>query len=238
MTIIAGALLAAGCQAAPGPVSTTTKHGVAELPAQEIAALAVTGLTHNYPMRLNGRMVGENGQQILTLDVVRNFSDGKGTVQLGGFTVQLLRVGGHDYAKADEQFWISHGPPALRAPASAALADAKWVKGNLYDEELPVGVFLDLHDNVWEAIVNDKSFAKGGLSVVNGVPTVAITSASIGTVYVATEGEPNVIRVESPDGSVIDYSEHGNAVAIAEPLADAVVDIEDVKSAGAVPSLG
>ncbi len=242
MIVMAGALVAAGCQSPAGrseatstpsgPVSTSAENGIADLPAEQIAAAAVTGLTHNYPMRLHGRMVGDDGKQILTLDIVRNFADGKGAVQFDGFTVELLRIGGHDYVKADAQFWTSYGPPGLRASAAAARADAKWVRANLYSSELPVGVFLDLHEKVWEGLVNDKAITKGGRSIVNGVPTIAIKSENVGTVYVATQGEPNVIRVESPDGSTLDYSEHSKAVVIEEPPTDKIVDLEAAKGAG------
>jgi hypothetical protein len=178
-------------------------------------------------------VLGANGEQVLTFDIVRKFSDGRGTVQFDGHTLEIVRLGGHDYAKTNVKSWISHGPSPLNNPSAAARADGKWVRANLYSAELPVGKFLDIHETLWEALVNDTKFVKGQRGVVNGVPTTAFTSGNVGTVYVATQGKPNMIRVESPDGSsVVDYSEYGNAVVIEEPPADQIVDLEAVKGTG------
>jgi len=241
--IVAVVFLAAGCHnpagsieptsTGSGPASTGADNGIADLPVEQIAEAAVRGLTHNYPMRLKGKVLGANGEQVLTFDIVRKFSDGRGTVLVEGHTLELVRLGGHDYAKTDAKSWIARGPSALKNPSAAARADGKWVRGNLYSAQLPVGKFLDLHENVWEGLVNDTAFGKGQRRVVNGVPTIAFTSGNVGTVYVATQGEPNVIRVESPAGTtIVDYSEYGNAVVIEEPPADQIIDLESLSSTG------
>ena len=55
-----------------------------------------------------------------------------------------------------------------------------------------------------------------------------IEATDVGTVHVATQGEPNVIRVESEDGDILDYSEHGKPADIKEPPAEEVIDLADV----------
>lgn len=78
-------------------------------------------------------------------------------------------------------------------------------------------------------LVQIEDFAKGDRAVVDGVPTIALTSAELGdTLYVATVGEPNPVRLELPGGIVVSYSEHGQPVVIEEPPADEVVDLVTV----------
>jgi hypothetical protein len=246
--IIAVAFAIAGCQT-PRPPATTppattppattppasatssSDNGIADEPAEQIAVVAVRGMTSKYPMRIRVTVMDDHGQPALTFDVVRDFTDGRGTVQIGGHTLQIVRRNGHDYAKADAGFWRTYGPPNLRDPDRVAKIEGKWVRGNLYSSGLPVGRFLDFHDDLWEALVNGKQFAKGDRVVINGVPSIAVTSNYIGTVYVATEGEPNVVRVLADNGTFFDYSEYGKPVVIDEPPADQTVDLDTVTGA-------
>ncbi|WP_433046040.1 hypothetical protein [Dactylosporangium sp. CS-033363] len=229
--IVAIVFLVAGCQipansGKPLAADSGADNGIADLPAERIAEAAVSSLTHNYPMRIKGRFADDSGAAVLTFDMVRNFSDGRGTVQVDGYSLEIIRLRGHDYAKADAAFWIARGPAELQHSDAAARVGGKWVRGELYSSKLPVGRFLDFHDNLWEALANDTTFTKGERTVVNGVPAIACASGNAGTIYVATQGAPNVIRTESPDGrAVIDYSEYGAPVTIEEPPADQVVDL-------------
>ena len=74
-------------------------------------------------------------------------------------------------------------------------------------------------------MADTKDFAKGDRLVVDGVPTIAITSADLGTLHVATVGEPNLVRVVTPADVLVVYSEYGQPVVIEGPPADEVVDL-------------
>jgi hypothetical protein len=227
---------ATGCQARTGsgeptstpsapPVTTAADNGLTDASAQDIAAAAVRAMTHNYPMRLQGQVTTRSGKHV-TFDVVRDFADGQGTATVEGQSVEIIRLEGHDYAKAGTAFWMLGGPSTPERQAAAARRDGKWMRGPLYTPALPVGTYLDIHDNLWESIINDPQITKGQPTVINGVPTIAIDSSYVGTVFVTTMGEPNVVRIQAPEGSTIDYSTHGVPVAIEAPPADQIVDLE------------
>src|SRR5262249_3362923 len=139
-----------------GSVVTGAENGVAGLSAEKIAETAVRSLTHNYPMRMKGTMVDDNGRPVVTFDIVReNLEDAQGTVLVKGKTLEIIRVGGHDYAKADADVWIAHGSSVLSSPAAAARVSGKWVRAEMYSGELPVDRFVSIHDDLWEALAND-----------------------------------------------------------------------------------
>ncbi|MGE5830920.1 MAG: hypothetical protein ACM30G_21530 [Micromonosporaceae bacterium] len=228
-------VFAGGCSARSGsreptstpsaPAATTAaSNGLIDASANDIATAAVRAMTSNYPMRLQGQLTTRSGKHV-TFDVVRDFAEGKGTVTVEGQSVEIIRLEGHDYAKAGTAFWMLGGPSTSERQAWAAQRDGKWMRGPLYTPALPVGDYLDIHDNLWEAIINDPQITKGQPVVINGVLTIAINSSYVGTVFVTTTGEPNVIRIQVPEGT-IDYSGHGVPVTIEAPPATQIVDLE------------
>jgi hypothetical protein len=207
------------------PVTTGPPNGLADASAQEIASAAVSAMTHNYPMRFQGRVRTRSGADV-SFDIVRDFADGKGTVTVNGETAELIRLDGDDYTKAGAAFWMLGGPSTPERQAEATRRNATWVRGPLYTPALPVGQYLDLHDNLGEGIINDPQITEGQPTVVDGVPVVTFTSSYVGTVYVTSTGTPNVIRIQSPDGDRIDYSGHGQPVTIEAPSAGDMIDLE------------
>ena len=76
----------------------------------------------------------------------------------------------------------------------------------------------------------------GGTAIINGIPTVVVTPITpglsplpIGTIYVATVGEPHVIRwVSAGDVGSLDFSDYMESVVIDAPPVDMVIDLNDL----------
>jgi hypothetical protein len=88
--------------------------------------------------------------------------------------------------------------------------------------------FLDIPQLVQQELTEADGLTSGGRQLVNGVPTVVIVSADLGTIYIATQGPPDVVRVVSPGGSstgVWDFSASPVRLTISAPPADRVVDL-------------
>lgn len=260
LTVAAVAVALVGCQASgagPAPPSSpTTSHptasnptasnptasagvardnGIAKLSATEIAKRVTRAINKNSTVHVKGAVSGDG--QTVTFDVNnRNLVDGRCTLTANGQTVEVIRIGGNDYAKADAKFWTALGPPALRSNAAATQAAGKYVKASAASSQFAILTkFLYIAQVVWDELAEEPAVVKGGSQVVNGVPTITITSPELGKIYIATRGEPYVIRVEAPGGvstGFTDFSDYRKPVEIDVPPADQVIDISALKTTG------
>jgi hypothetical protein len=148
----------------------------------------------------------------------------------------VIRVGGNDYAKASASYWTMYGLPVLNSSTAANRADGKYIRATTASLKLVrLTKCVDLPRIVWDELGEKPEVVKGGTGIVNGVPTVAIISSELGTVYIATTGEPYVIRVVAPGGvstGAWDFSDYGTPVEVDAPSADQVVDITALTASG------
>lgn len=209
-------------------------NGISALPAREIARRAGQAI-HNVPVHVRGT-ASDGSAQLTTLDViVGNLDDTSCTVVEAGETVDAVRVGGKDYVRASASVWMSLGLPTVSS--AAAHADGKYVRVAMRSPELGrLTKFLDVSRVLGNELVATESATMGGTAIINGIPTVAVTPITpglspnpIGTIYVATVGEPYVIRWDSPGdtGSLV-FSDYLKPVVIDPPPADKVIDLFDL----------
>jgi hypothetical protein len=186
-------------------------------------------------VHVTGYVAGD-GQTVKFDLVKRGPTDGMCTLTASGETVDVIRVGAYDYARASERFWATLAPEAVRGQAAARLADGKYVKARHTDMKIGrLTKFLDIPQIVWMELGETQDVVKGDRQIVNGVPTIAIVSPYLGTIYIATQGEPYVVRVVAPGGAstgVSNFFDYLKPVQIQAPPASEVVDIAALRPSG------
>jgi len=208
-------------------------NGVSALPAKQIATRAGQAI-HNIPVHVHGT-VSDGSRQVTTLDVFSGgLDDARGTVVEAGQAIDAVRVGGKDYLRASTSLWMSLGLPAIGNAAAATRADGKYVRVVMRSLDLGrLTKFLDVSRVLADELAATETATLGGTAVINGVPTVAITPITpglsplpIGTIYVATVGEPYVVRWDSPgDSGSLVFSDYTKPVVVDAPPADQVIDL-------------
>ena len=227
----------AGGQPRAGPEGSSSSfagpaNGISALPAKEIARRAGQAI-HGQPVHVRGT-VSDGAAQVTALDViVGTVDDGRCTVVEAGETVEAVRVGGQEYVRASANVWAAVGLPG----GTTGRAEGKYVRAATRSPQLSrLTKFLDVSRVLADELAATETATVGGTAIINGVPTVAITPVTpglsplpIGTIYVATVGEPYVIRWVSPgDVGRLDFSDYAKPVAVDAPPPDQVVDVEDL----------
>jgi hypothetical protein len=234
------AVVAAGCQngdatAAPAsssvPLSvpssvpsTPSDNGVAALTADEILQRAKAALKQAKSFRTKGSMV-DAGQKT-SVDLKVSGKDVAGSLSIGKAKVDLLAVGGQQYMRPNEQFWVMAGTgTAKQAQAVTELMGDRWVKVPAGDKDL---ADLFAVANIDDVLKPDGKLSKGKVKEVSGVPTIGLidSGAAGGMLYIATTGQPYPIQLDGSDGAVMTFSNFGDTFAdIKKPTASQTVDL-------------
>ncbi len=243
VVVVLAAIAATACQhgnqheAAPGrSPSSVASHdnGISALPAKEIAVRAGRAI-HNVPVHVRGTFSEASGPAS-TLDLIPgDGGDVRCTVAQGRESVDMVRVQGEDYVRASASTWVSTGVPVLSKPSIAQRADGKYVRAAMGRIELVRFThLLEAGRILGDELPATETATKVGTAIINGVPTVAVTVVTpgmsplpIGTVYVATVGEPYVLRWDSPGGRM-SYTDYGKTAVIDPPPAAQVIDLDDL----------
>jgi hypothetical protein len=181
--------LAAGCSSSSSPSSNSgASNGVAGESASAILTAAVNAVKSAKSVTLNGTI--PSGGPAVRVDHGTYFSsgDGKATIVIGGYPLQVVKIGATDYINAPAGFWSSHGVPA----ADAAKVSGVWVI--LPDSTVKIGSALTLSALAGHLRTTGK-VTKGGTSTVLGQPVIALITPQHDTIYVATAGTPYPVEV-------------------------------------------
>jgi len=244
VVVVVAAIATAACQGAsqhepvPSPSSVASHdNGISALPDKEIAVRAGRAVD-NVPVHLRGTFPEGSGPAA-TLDCVSgDRGEAHCAIAQGGESVDLVRVGGKDYVRASARVWMATGVPVLSTASTAQRADGKYVRATTGRIELVRFThLLDASEVLGKELPATETATREGTAIVNGVPTVALTVVTsdtspkpLGTIYVATVGEPYVLRWDSPGGSIV-YSDYGKTAVIDTPPADQVIDLDDLMHA-------
>lgn len=198
------------------------------LTAQQIsdkATTAMKGLT-SVIVDFDG---SDGGQKIRMKAAMTNARKCVSHIVLAGGNLELIGVAKDTYAKGDKAFWNAQAGSS--GPAVDALLKGRWLKmpaGSSQDEDFKS--FCDL-DTFMDGFTSSSSgtLTKGAPTVVDGQQTVPISGPDDGgttTVFVATQGEPYVLKAlhtgkDAGSATFSDFNEPVNAVA---PPAGQTVD--------------
>jgi hypothetical protein len=144
-----------------------------------------------------------------------------GSITVEGQRLGLVRLGSTAYIRGDDRFWKSvggrdavrmfHGK-YLKTPANSKdFAD-------LMSFTLPSKVFTEL-------LRTDGAVTKGERARVNGRPAITLLDGTGGKVYVATEGEPQILRLSTGvRGEALDFLDYGRKFTVQRPPSRLVID--------------
>jgi hypothetical protein len=195
--------------------------GLADKAPKEILAATQAAMKAAESTHLLGAFDAKDGS--FTLDVtMTSTGDSDATVTVADLgTLRIRTIGKTAYINGDDAFWRTLGLPTARL-------HGKWLKTSTADKDFKD--FLDLTSMTrWADQVLRPT---GTLSVVDGKPfggvaTVGVddgTGPDSGTLFVATEGDPLPLALESRDGkNNLRFTDWNAPVTVTTPPAASVI---------------
>jgi hypothetical protein len=238
ISLAAAAILVAGCgSAADQPEVTTTTsrapapNGVEKLSAAGIVAKARKAAEQASTVHVKGDIT-EKGQRI-RFDV-RLLADrgGTGTLTLRGGSVRITRIGTRVYMKADSAFWTR-----MAGPSMAKLMVGKWLKGSTSEPDTDGLIFLTDIDTLVTELFKDtrgEVLHKGREQRAGGhrAITVTVKSTDGGVLYVALDGKPYPLRIQSLDAEEpgkVEFLDYDEPFTLKAPPASQTLDMSEFR---------
>ncbi|MEV0123660.1 hypothetical protein AB0I16_19380 [Streptomyces sp. NPDC050703] len=234
---ISGALLA-GC-GDDGDGKSGSDKPFSGQSADQIAEKAVAATKKAESLRMKGD-AQQSGGKAMTVDLaVDKKKNCDGTIRMQNARADVRQVGQNFYMRGDEAYWKT----ALKGQPDAGKAvtklKGKWAK-------MPAGQDADeglcdkqkLIASMDEDKSERKGMKKGGTTTVGGQEAIKLTKKKAGgetlTLYVATEGEPYILRSTAEGGqtpNTATFSDYGKAVSPEKPAAGETVDLGELAGA-------
>jgi hypothetical protein len=229
---LALAALLAGCSPPSNspPVATSapivdvpTQNGIASLPPEEIVTRAQAALGKVGSYRMKGEIT-LNGQ-VTKIDLQNGGENVKGTIEVDGQGMEILRIGKDLYLKASERFWKTFTPESVHNMVPL-LAD-KYVKVDATNESFSA---LTETFDVSEIVKVGGKVTAATPTIVNGTPAIGLVSEDErSTLYIATVGEPTPLRIEgTPGQGGLNFSDYGKPIEFATPASSEVFDLKSL----------
>jgi hypothetical protein len=228
---VALAALLAGCSpSASPPVATTApmvdaspQNEIAALPPEEIVSRAQAALGQVGSYRMQGEIT-LNGQTT-KIDLQNGGANVKGTIEVDGQAMEILRLGNDLYMKASERFWKQFTPESVHNMVYL-LAD-KYVKVDATNESFAA---LTEAFDVSEIVKADDKVTKSTPTMINGTPAIGLVSSDKkSTLYIATVGEPTPLRIEgTPGQGGLNFSDYGKPIEFSVPASSEVFDLKSL----------
>lgn len=214
------------------------KEPFAGLTGGEIAEKAFKATTGASSLRMTGDVPDDTSGGTIHVDMALNKQgECAGTMGLDGQgEAELIKTGDTVYMKYDEKFLRaqSKDEPEESVDAAVALLAGKWMKTSAEgsDAEDLTG-FCDLGQALGGAEDGDADATRGETTTIDGTPSIALKARDGDdrfTLYVATEGEPYVLRIDSTsttDPGSLSFSDYNEPVPVEKPAGD-VLDIDSL----------
>ncbi len=254
LSVVLGAALLAGCTHEGAPARRPWKdapptvaaipapadgNGVAALSPADVLAKAIAATAAATSVRVTGSVSSayqtsasrDQSDPDFAIDMLFTNTGSTGAITDAGATLRVLRVqreiwlGGQDFwtrltsERAAPGYQGKYVPIAVGDSSLAPIVDATYLVP-LLNKLLRVG---------------PAGLAKGQPAVVAGVPAIALVSSGRdfgGTVWVATRGQPHVLRVETGKNSELtgslDFTDYDQRVPLTPPAPSQVVDPNDL----------
>ncbi|MFC3988104.1 hypothetical protein [Actinoplanes siamensis] len=233
-------LLLAGCtsgksaEAQAGPTASASAapitNGIPALTAAEILKRGSNQVKASKSYHVTGKITNDGSTMEFDFKVAGK--DKIGSLTMDGGKMEMLVVGGSQYARMDKSFWTRMLGADLGKKMAAQMKN-RWMKTPKGQENKSLAQFFDAVDvdKLLDETAASPGLSKGALSEFNGTPTILLSDADSGTsVYVATTGQPYVLKVGDIGGSNMVFSDFDKEFAeIKEPAAGEVIVVPDTK---------
>ncbi|MDH6609387.1 hypothetical protein M2164_005022 [Streptomyces sp. SAI-208] len=221
--------------AAPGK-SAAKKEPFAGLSGGEIADRATKATTGASSLRMKGDIPDDESGTAISLDVLLNKKgDCAGTIGMGGKgKADLIKTGDIVYMKFDEAFLReqSEGEPKADTDAAVAMLAGKWTKSKATGTDAKeFEGFCDLGAVLDGAGDTGSDASRGKTATVDEAPAITLhekDGKDRYTLYVATEGKPYLLRVDSTAGAdqgSVTFSDFDEPVPTQKPAGE-ILDLD------------
>lgn len=238
LSVFAVLAVLAGCgggnsEPAAPTSSTPTAVSLEGLTADEVLAAARTAAQSATSVRVKGS-ISQEGQSIDVDLELSGVARGAGSVMLDGGRIDLVRVGNDIYFKADEKTLTD--TVAAGDAAIVKLIAGRYVKATVDTPGFAdFAGLLDFVEFTRGALTPDGPITRVAGKPVGGTPTVGLQQGA-GTLYVADNGTPFPLRIESAsDPGGVTMSDWNAKVAISPPAADDVINVAALGGGGSDP---
>ncbi|WP_329291747.1 hypothetical protein [Streptomyces pseudovenezuelae] len=226
---------AAGASAESG-TPAAKKEAFAGLTGGEIAEQATKATTGASSLRMKGDIPDDESGATISLDVLLNKKgECAGTIGMGGKgKAGLIKTGDVVYMKFDEAFLReqSEGESKADTDAAVAMLAGKWTKSKATGEDAKeFEDFCDLGTVLDGADGADSDASRGKAATVDGVPAITLhekDGKERYTLYVATEGKPYLLRIDSTAGAdqgSVAFSDFDEPVPTGKPSGE-ILDLD------------
>lgn len=224
-----------GSSAAPGK-SAAKKDPFAGLTGGEIADRATKATTGASSLRMKGDIPDDESGGTISLDVALNKKgECAGTIGMGGKgRAELIKTGDLVYMKFDEALLREQSKGEAKADTDAAVAmlAGKWTKTKATGSDAKeFGDFCNLSTVLDGAEDTDSDAGRGKTTTVDGTPAITLhekDGKDRYTLYVATEGKPYLLRVDSTTGAdrgSVTFSDFDKPVPTHKPAGE-ILDLD------------
>ncbi|WP_461008597.1 hypothetical protein [Streptomyces capparidis] len=220
--------------ASPSASPSRSASALSGLSAREIADRASRATTgaDSVTVDFDGVLDGSPTKLHLALD---REGECAGEMTMGEGRAEIVKTGGTAYMKFDEPMWRSVGSTPEEAATMQELIGDRWFSAPASGSDgSDLTAMCDLKELLSGFGESGTSAAKGEESEVGGVPVISLVEkdgAETTTGYVATEGEPYVMRIVSAGGDepvTVTFADYGKPVAAQAPPAADVIDLAEL----------
>ncbi|WP_371670961.1 hypothetical protein OG985_27070 [Streptomyces sp. NBC_00289] len=206
----------------------------AGLSGGEIADRAVKATTGASSLRMKGDVA--DGADTIRLDMAVNTKgECAGTMSMGGQgEAELIKTGDTVYMKYDEAFLRAQSKGEAKADVDAAvtLLAGKWTRMSATGKDAKdLASFCDLDTVLSGAEDVNSDATRGKTGTVDGTPAIILNEKDgkdSYTLYVATEGEPYLLRVvdrSAKEPGTLTFSDYDKPVPAEKPAGD-ILDLD------------
>jgi hypothetical protein len=211
------------------------KGPFAGLTGGEIVERALTATSGASSLRMTGNVPDDESDGTIRIDMAFDKrGDCAGTMSMNGQgKADLVKSGSTLYMRYDEKFLRaqSEGSSKEETDGVVALLAGKWTKMSATGSDAKdMAGFCDLDDVLADfkdtGSGTDSGVTRGAETTVGGTPAVVVTEKDgkeTFTMYVASEGKPYLLRVDSKsakDPGTIVFSEYDKPVAARKPTGE------------------
>ncbi|MBD0840842.1 MULTISPECIES: hypothetical protein [unclassified Streptomyces] len=216
---------------------TEKKEPFAGLTGGEIADRAAKATTEAASLRMKGEVPDEESGGMIQLDLALNKKgECAGHMSMDGEgRTDLIKTGDTLYMKYDEAFLRaqSEGEPKADVDATVDMLAGKWTKMSAKGPDAEgMTELCDLEAMLGDAADSNSDATRGKTTTVDGKPAITLhekDGKDSYTLYVATEGEPYLLRLVSTtpsDSGALSFSEFDKPVPADAPTGE-VLDLDE-----------
>ncbi|MFJ9374565.1 hypothetical protein [Streptomyces sp. NPDC101455] len=239
LTTVAAAGLT-GCLPGADKADSKPKGPFAGLTGGEIADRSLTATTGASSLRLKGDIPDDESGGTIVIDMALDKKgECAGTLSFQGKgKADMVKSGDTIYMKYDEAFLRAQSDGESKADTDAVvdMMAGKWTKMSAEGTDAKdIASFCDLNSMLGGAADGNSDATRGKTTTLDGTPAIALhekDGKDSYTLYVATEGKPYVLRIDSvsaKDPGTLTFGEYEKPIPAKKPTGK-ILDLDKLGS--------